>query len=257
MQTLLSGGNITVWGERLLDDLQPGDTSEVCEVAKGGSFIAINYTLSAEPASIELEFEYSEAGNIWERLAFFNSVTGDSFAFLARPGSYRFRLISKQASGQTITATLTYISGNKLPAEEYVPEQRYSDVVGPNGSKYRIRSMSEEVTLSIVGNVTLSSLYLLPAESIILAVLARITQEINNIAGWEVGDGVMTNRFITQKLQYDEGVTAVGINHWIDEAADIAQVTAAPLKISTVAPQNTTGKIRFVVFYLQFIPPTS
>lgn len=129
-----------------------------------------------------------------------------------------------------------------------------------NGAVAGILSISENIVLSTGSPNTFSVANLLPANSLILAVVARITTTITGAANWRLGDAALATRFLSPTTSLTAGTTVVGVNHQQGSvntnAAGQVQLTAAPIRINL----NTTptgGAIRVTVFYLQLTPPTS
>lgn len=129
-----------------------------------------------------------------------------------------------------------------------------------NNAVANISSISENIVLSTGSPNTFSVANLLPANSLILAVVARITTTITGAANWRLGDAALATRFLSPTTSLTAGTTVVGVNHQQGSvntnAAGQVQLTAAPIRINL----NTTptgGAVRVTVFYLQLTPPTS
>lgn len=120
--------------------------------------------------------------------------------------------------------------------------------------------ISEEITLNTGGTTTDSAADLLPANSIILAAVARVTENITVATNWALGDSAVGTRFASANSGMTAGTTGVGLNQMKGAvAADNAgptQTAAAKLRITTTGTPGA-GKIRVTVFYLAFNPPTS
>lgn len=135
-------------------------------------------------------------------------------------------------------------------------------IITANGAEWRQCSISEEITLSTVGTTTDSAASLLPANSIIEAVVARVTQSITVATDWKLGDSAQAARFTAAQsgAQLNLGATVVGLNHADPTVATAdlgpVQSSAAPLRITTTGTPSA-GKIRVSVFYRQFVAPTS
>lgn len=120
--------------------------------------------------------------------------------------------------------------------------------------------ITELITLSTSGRTTDSSANLLPADSIIEAVTARVTTAITTATQWRLGDATNSDRFCDYQSGVSAGSTVVGLNH-LDEATaspsvGVVNTTAAKLRITTNANPGA-GAIRVVVYYRKFVAPTS
>jgi hypothetical protein len=106
-----------------------------------------------------------------------------------------------------------------------------------------------------------SSADLLPANSIIEAVVVRVTTVIPTAATFKVGDATTDGRFATG-VAVAADTTAVGLLHQqgsvATDAAGPAQTAAAKIRITPdIQPAANTGRVRVTVFYRTFVPPTS
>jgi hypothetical protein len=133
-------------------------------------------------------------------------------------------------------------------------------IQGVTGEQWIQGAVSEEITLSTSGTTTDSVANLLPANSIIEAVSARITQAITTATDWKMGDATQGGRFMGAIATLVLGTTAVGLAHRDPTVATAnlgpVQSAAAKLRITTTGTPGA-GKIRVTVYYSQFIPPTS
>lgn len=131
-----------------------------------------------------------------------------------------------------------------------------------NGGQWVRGQISEEITLNTSGTTTDSTADLLPANSIIEAVVARVTVSITVATDWKLGDSAQAARFTAAQsgAQLNAGATVVGLNHADPTVASAnlgpVQSAAAKLRISTTG-NPSAGKIRVTVWYRQFIAPTS
>jgi len=126
-----------------------------------------------------------------------------------------------------------------------------------NGAAWIRGSASELITLSTSGTTTDSTANLLPANSIIEAVVARVTTTITTATGWKLGDATTPGRFTAANSTLTAGTTDVGLVH-VDQAgaAGPRQTTAAKVRVTTTGTPGA-GVIRVTVFYRQFTPPAS
>jgi hypothetical protein len=129
-----------------------------------------------------------------------------------------------------------------------------------NGGYWERGYLSEAITLSTSGTTTDSSANLLPANSIIEAVTARITTTITTATDWSVGDTTTATRFSSANATLTSGTTSVGVNHQkggvSTDATGPTQTAAAKVRITTTGTPGA-GAIRITVFYRSFVAPTS
>jgi hypothetical protein len=129
--------------------------------------------------------------------------------------------------------------------------------VSPNGAQWILGQASELVTLSTTGTTTDTAASLLPANSILEAVVARVTTTIAGATNWRLGDATTAGRFSAASTSLTAGSTAVGtVQADQTGAAGPRQTTAAKLRITTTGTP-TAGALRVTVFYRQFVAPTS
>ena len=130
-----------------------------------------------------------------------------------------------------------------------------------NGEQWIHGSTTEEITLDIGNPFTDSSTNLLPSNSIIEAVTARITTGITGAANpteWAVGDATTPERFTSYDMVLTLGETQVGLNqaNGATGAAGPVQSSADVVRI-TLDQIPDAGAVRVTVFYRQFVAPTS
>jgi hypothetical protein len=126
-----------------------------------------------------------------------------------------------------------------------------------NGATWVEGHISELITLSTSGTTTDSMNNLLPANSIIEAVVARVTTTITSATDWKLGDATIVGRFTGADSVMTANETQVG-TVMADQTGTSGprQVSAAKLRVSTTGTPGA-GKIRVTVFYRTFTPPTS
>jgi hypothetical protein len=128
------------------------------------------------------------------------------------------------------------------------------------GGTAKLQRLEESITLSTGGTTTNSSANLLPANSLVLGVSARITTTITTATDWSVGDGTTAARFSSANSTLTSGTTSVGLNHWkgavSTDATGPTQTSAATLRITTTGTPGA-GVIRVIVWSLVFTAPTS
>lgn len=127
-----------------------------------------------------------------------------------------------------------------------------------NSSDWVLGQISELITLSTSGLTTDSVANLLPANSIIEAVTARITTTITTTTNWALGDATIAARFAAANATLTSGTTTVGLQH-VDQTGTSGpkQVSAAKLRITCTGSNPGAGVIRVTVFYRQFVAPLS
>lgn len=130
-------------------------------------------------------------------------------------------------------------------------------VSATNGATWTRGYNTELITLSTSGTTTDSVANLLPADSIIEAVVARVTTTITTATDWKLGDATIAGRFSAVNAVMTSGSTQVGTVH-VDQTGTSGprQTAAAKLRITTTGTPGA-GVIRVTVFYRQFVAPTS
>ena len=135
-----------------------------------------------------------------------------------------------------------------------------------NGQTNLIDSISENLTLSVAGAATTSTIQI-PANSFVLAVDGRVTTAIAGVdAGtrWALGDVTTTTRFTAATGAQAIDSTLVGINHL---QGSVATDATGPIYTSATAIQVTLsggvdntpsgGVIRITARYITFGAATS
>lgn len=109
------------------------------------------------------------------------------------------------------------------------------------------------------GLATESSADLLPANSIIEAVTARITTTIVGGIDWAIGDASVGTRFADATSVLTAGIMVVGLNH-VDQTDSSpvvgARQTSAGKVVITTSATPSSGVIRVSVYYSRFVSPT-
>lgn len=126
-----------------------------------------------------------------------------------------------------------------------------------NGASRTLASISELVTLSTVGATTDTTANLLPANSVIECVVARVTTTITTATAWKLGDSTVSGRFAADNATMTAGATSIGLVH-IDQSSTSGprQTAAAKLRITCTGTPGA-GVIRVTTFYRQYVAPTS
>jgi hypothetical protein len=129
-----------------------------------------------------------------------------------------------------------------------------------NAATWTRGQSSELLTLSTSGTTTDTAGNLLPANSIIEAVVARVTTSITTATTWQLGDATTNNRFTAANSTMTSGTTDIGLRHYqgsiSTDAAGPVQTAAAKVRVTTTGTPGA-GVIRITVFYRQFVAPTS
>lgn len=126
-----------------------------------------------------------------------------------------------------------------------------------NGARITRGTLSQEITLSTAGTTTDSTGNMLPDNSVIEAVVWRVTQAITTAANFSIGDPTTSARFVSASTGISLGSTGVGLAH-VDQtgAAGPRQTAGNNLRITCNATPGA-GKIRVTVFYRTFRAPQS
>lgn len=125
-----------------------------------------------------------------------------------------------------------------------------------NGSQWVYGYTTEEIVMAAAA-FSSSSANLLPADSVIEAVVGRVTVAIAGAASFTVGDSGLGNsaRFIGS-TSTAANTTFVGINHY--GSSKEANAAAATIRITPNAvPSDANGRVRVFVYFKTFTPPTS
>lgn len=130
-----------------------------------------------------------------------------------------------------------------------------------NGAICNVKSISESITLDTGALFTDSAADLLPANSVIRSVVARITTTITTSTDWALGDPTSSARFASANATLTAGTTTIGLNHRQGSVATDAlgpvQTAAAKLRITLTGANPGAGVVRVTVFYEEFTAPTS
>ena len=160
------------------------------------------------------------------------------------------------ASGGTDDVFLARITANTFGQQSGNADQFWRHYA-MNGGYWERGSASELLTLSTSGVTTDTTANLLPANSIIEAVTARVTTTITTATDWKLGDATITGRFAAANATMTAGATSIGLVH-VDQTGTSGpkQVAAAKLRVTTTGTPGA-GVIRITVFYRTFVAPTS
>lgn len=129
---------------------------------------------------------------------------------------------------------------------------------GPQTLAAGLQVTEELLTIAAAANSNTVGL-LLPANSLILAVLARVTVAIPTATTFQIGDATTAGRFATG-VAVAVNTTAVGILHWSGAVTTLAagpsQAAAAAIRVTPSAtPGNANGRVRLQVVSMVFTAP--
>jgi hypothetical protein len=195
--------------------------------------------------------------------------SGNTVAWTAVPGAYSYDIYRTTAP---TTPSTTGKIGNVLASagvtsfldNGYAGDGSTQPTVNTTGSymagfrsgaKTICGQMEEIITLSTSGLTTNSAQNLLPANSVILGVTARVVTTITTTTNWALGDGSTAARFAAANGTLTAGTTEVGLAHI--GSAGMTQVAAAALRITCTGSNPGAGAIRVTVFFEQYVPATS
>lgn len=123
------------------------------------------------------------------------------------------------------------------------------------GGTWTSSYFAQNVTLN-GGTVTTDMTTSIPANSIVDAVSWRITTTFGTAVSFQIGVPGTLDNFQASIATVTAGNTGVGLNQWITAAKVPAFTAATTVRITTNA-NPTAGAIRIIVWYRQFVPPTS
>lgn len=127
----------------------------------------------------------------------------------------------------------------------------------PTGAKWTHGYSREVLTLSTVAAHTDTAGNLLPANSIIEAVTARVITTITTATDWDLSDPTTVSRFAAPKAVLTAGTTVVGLLH-ADQtgAGGPIQAAAAKVRVNTTGTPGA-GSLEILTFWRSFVAPTS
>lgn len=222
--------------------------------AGGAAALFVGSGKIRDEGSGQLKFFYNTGSNVVAYMAAggFQSVgylcPGDGSnlrvdAAITRAGAGSIAIGTTTAGDYSGTLTLTSVIQKSANAAQWIQGQA-----------------SELLTLSTSGTTTDTSANLLPANSIIEAVVARVTTTITTATDWKLGDPTTAGRFTAANATMTAGTTDVGLLHWSGAVTTLAagpsQSAAAKVRVTTTGTPGA-GAIRITVFYRQFVAPTS
>ena len=182
-------------------------------------------------------------------------AAADEFASLGWINNSNVFGIETEAAGGGTVRNIAFLGGSVGIGTTAPPEQLSQGTV--NNATWGHGEASELLTLSTLGTTTDTSANLLPANSIIESVVARITTTITTATSWQLGDATTAGRFTAANSTMVAGTTDIGLVHVdVAGAGGPRQTAAAKLRVTTVGTPGA-GVIRVTVFYRKFTPPTS
>jgi hypothetical protein len=201
-----------------------------------------------------------------------NAITGTDL-----PAAAQWRVIAPMGTGAGATGKYVIAGGAKQATgttahaqtdlEQWTwgtvadPAQNEVCFLGTHGEQWCRGSMTELLTLSTVGLTTDTTNNLLPVDSIIESVEARVTTTITTTTNWAVGDATTAARFCAANATLTAGTTSSCLKHQqgsvATDAAGPVQSAAAKVRITCTGANPGAGVIRITVFYRRFIAPTS
>jgi hypothetical protein len=131
-----------------------------------------------------------------------------------------------------------------------------------NGAAFVPFVNSELLTLSTGGTTTDTTANLLPANSIILGVVGRVTTTITTgCTGWQMGDPTTAGRFTASNVTLAAGTTDVGKVQLTTGVASattgLFQTSAAKVRVTCATAAPGAGAVRITVFGYTLTPPAS
>jgi hypothetical protein len=149
------------------------------------------------------------------------------------------------------------------PADATVRTGQTIEQLAGFGAKQVESTTTELITLSTSTTVNTSTTNLLPANSIINAVLTECVVAIATATSYKVGDPTSDARFLSFTTSIGANQASLGLNQWNPAigttlALSAVQASATTVKITTAAATPpTAGKIRVTVFSTVYTGPTT
>lgn len=149
-------------------------------------------------------------------------------------------------AGGALTGSLSIGSGNTLR------------LTGANGEIWERGLTTELMSISTSATTDTTSATILPANSVIEAVVCYVTQAIPTAATFTIGDATIAARFASG-VAVAATTAAIGVLQFDSTGTSgPRQTAAAKIRITpSLAPATSTGQIRLTVFYKSFTAPTS
>lgn len=153
-----------------------------------------------------------------------------------------------------LTANNTWTGTNKFQTATLEQETT------SNGAKITKGWVTENLTLNTGGTTTDTTIDI-PANSILDALVWRVTTTITTAANYNIGDPTTSNRFVDTSTSLTSGNTGVGLRHMegsrtTDASGPVQGGSTAKIRVTTNVNPGA-GAIRLTLFYTSFTPPTS
>ena len=165
------------------------------------------------------------------------------------------RMGSKNSSGTDcgLNWDSSVIARLKGAATEDMAYRTYS----ANGGYVEEGASTELVTLATGTTTTDTTANLLPANSLIRAVVGVVNTTITTACtGWQLGDSGAAGRFTANDTTLTAGESSVGLVQWTGTVAP-TQAAAAKVRITCAGGNPGAGKVRVTVYYTKFVPAGS
>ena len=246
----------------------------------GENLVAGNWVFLSDGSNSKTAGRWYKTDSDYQYMSTLPIKIGCAMGTIASAGTGTIRVLGEVTGLSGLTAGATYYIGataggitSTAPANARVVgqakstttllitgERNYFRLATANDAYWERNVASEEITIAAAAS-TDSTANLLPANSLIEAVVCRVTALLPTAATFSIGDATQTARFGTG-IAVAAGTTNVGIiQHNPDLAsADLGPVQAAAAKIRitpNASPAAATGKIRVSVFYSLFAAPGS
>lgn len=212
-------------------------------------------TLKNASSSSTAKYRFSIAGDIV-------LGSGDAVVIFYDWANQRWKVLGSTAigtiAGDISGAAATFTSINNSGA--YTNTGGTNVLATANAATLTQGVNSEAITLSTSGATTDSSANLLPANSIIDAVVCTVITTITTSTDWGISDPTTTLRFSAVNSTMTAGTSIVGLKHMFGVVSTTAtgptQASAAKLRITTTGNPGA-GAVRCSVYFRTYVAPTS
>lgn len=254
----------------IVDNLLPSATGQTPPTGSSGaaSLVLFNYSASGlwQYNTVGQRF-VGAAGATWEVGSTGSNTLDRAIKFTDSVGSIASDFATTPNTVGTSSVVNLYVGGNAASDitqtwndDQTVKTYNSATQQTTNGAQWIQGQIYESITLSTGGSTTDSATNLLPANSVLIGVTARVTTTIATATDWKLGDATTAGRFTAANSTLTAGTTSVGSVHLTTGIASTTtgmfQAAAAKLRITTTGTPSA-GVIRVTVFYSQFVPPTS
>ena len=242
--------------------------NDTLTIAAGGALTytrKVSGTLAAQQSAMQLGITGgTENAGSGPSLLFFADNSAASKQFLGRvSGVWETPTSGSEAGG--ILFSVRANTGDTTASTACLRMLSTQEVRGGevNGGSWGIQVFTETVTWSGTTGVSTTG-NLLPANSLILAVMVRNTSALTNVTAYEIGDSTSVARFGSSgAVNGSSGTTFVAPNVWDgSKATTLAlspwQSAADKVKLTRTTGSGTqSGSTEIVVYAIVFTPPTS